>query len=136
MEINEIKELLDYIEKSTFVKVEIKVNNDFFHLEKEKNIQEIGVDTCCEIGNLDGDLYKSIDEDIKIIKSPMVGTFHIPETVILGQEISKGDVVAVIEAMKLMNEVESNYDGEIIEFCVKNNSIVGYGDNLIKIRIK
>lgn len=76
----------------------------------------------------------------KIIKSPMVGTFYASSApdkapfVKVGDKIHKGQVVCIVEAMKLMNEIESEYDGEVVEICMNNEDIVEYGAELIKIK--
>lgn len=74
------------------------------------------------------------------ITSPMVGTFYSAPSpdaepfVKVGQDINKGTKVCIIEAMKLMNEIESEYDGEIAEICVNNEDVVEYGKPLFKIK--
>ncbi|MFR7545327.1 MAG: acetyl-CoA carboxylase biotin carboxyl carrier protein [Clostridia bacterium] len=79
-------------------------------------------------------------ENYKEIKSPMVGTFYSSPSpkdlpyVKVGDKVKKGDVLCVVEAMKLMNEIESEYDGEIVEICVKNEDMVEYGTTLFKIK--
>lgn len=76
----------------------------------------------------------------KIITSPMVGTFYAssapdkPPYVKKGDKISKGQVVCIVEAMKLMNEIESEFDGEIAEVYVKDGDVVEYGMPLFKIK--
>ena len=80
------------------------------------------------------------EENFKVVKSPMVGTFYAsssPEKdpfVIVGDKVHKGQVLCIIEAMKLMNEIESEYDGEIVEVCVNNEDMVEYGTPLFKIK--
>ena len=80
------------------------------------------------------------EEDYKVITSPMVGTFYASSApdkdpfVKVGDHISKGQVVCIVEAMKLMNEIESEFDGEIVEICVKNEDVVEYGTPLFKIK--
>lgn len=80
------------------------------------------------------------EEKYKIIKSPMVGTFYSKpspnkETFVkTGDIVKKGQVICIIEAMKLMNEIESEFDGEIAEICVKDGDIVEYGQPLFKIK--
>ena len=75
-----------------------------------------------------------------VVKSPMVGTFYArpsPESecfVKVGQKVKKGDVLCIIEAMKLMNEIESEFDGEIVEILVKDEESVEYGKPLFVIR--
>lgn len=79
-------------------------------------------------------------ENAKIITSPMVGTFYAssspdkPAFVQVGDKIKKGQVVCIVEAMKLMNEIESEYDGEIVEICVKDEDVVEYGMPLFKLK--
>ncbi len=80
------------------------------------------------------------EENYKIIKSPMVGTFYASSSptaesfVKVGDKIKKGQVVCIVEAMKLMNEIESEFDGEVVEICVKNEDMVEYGTPLFKIK--
>ena len=80
------------------------------------------------------------EENYKLIKSPMVGTFYSKPSpkadvfVKVGDKVKKGDVVCIIEAMKLMNEVESEFDGEVVEICCKDEEMVEYGQTLIKIK--
>ena len=79
-------------------------------------------------------------ENYKEVKSPMVGTFYSSPSpkdepyVKVGDKVKKGDVLCVIEAMKLMNEIESEFDGEIVEICAKNEDMVEYGTTLFKIK--
>lgn len=80
------------------------------------------------------------EEYYKVIKSPMVGTFYSKPSpdkdsfVKVGDSIKKGQVVCIVEAMKLMNEIESEFDGEIVEVCVNDGDIVEYGMPLFKIK--
>jgi len=70
------------------------------------------------------------------VKSPMVGVFYSaasPESdtyVNIGSIVRKGDVLCVIETMKLMNEITAEHDGEVIDICVKNGEIVEFGQVL------
>lgn len=74
-----------------------------------------------------------------IMISPMVGTFYLKPSpnaepyVKVGQKVKKGDVLCIIEAMKLMNEIESEYDGVIEEILVKDAESVEYGKPLFRI---
>lgn len=79
-------------------------------------------------------------EDLFIVKSPIVGTMYSsasPESknfVVVGSKVKKGDTLCILEAMKLMNEIESEVDGEIVEVLVSNEDMVEYGQSLFKIR--
>ena len=80
------------------------------------------------------------DESLHIVKSPIVGTFYAsaspekPNFANVGTVVKKGSVLCILEAMKLMNEIESDVDGEIVEVLVKSEEMVEYGQSLFKIR--
>ena len=73
------------------------------------------------------------------VTSPMVGTFYKASSpdakpfVEVGQTISKGDVVCIVEAMKLMNEIESEFSGKVVEICVEDGQPVEFGQVLMYI---
>lgn len=75
----------------------------------------------------------------KMVLSPMVGVFYAspspsdPPFVTVGSKVKKGDVLCIIEAMKLMNEITAEEDGEIIDICAANGSVVEYGQILFKL---
>ncbi|MCL1902878.1 MAG: acetyl-CoA carboxylase biotin carboxyl carrier protein [Oscillospiraceae bacterium] len=74
------------------------------------------------------------------VKSPLVGVFYSAPSpdaepfVTLGSGVKKGDILCIIEAMKLMNEITAEQDGEIIDICIKNGDIAEYGQVLFKLR--
>ena len=82
----------------------------------------------------------SEDVDLAIVKSPIVGTFYraaepgSPPFVDPGQTVRKGQVLCIIEAMKLMNEINAECDGEIVKVYVENGQAVQYGERLFAIR--
>lgn len=81
-------------------------------------------------------------ENTVIFRSPMIGTFYrssSPETppfVKVGDEISKGQVVCIVEAMKLFNEIESEYEGKIVKIFVEDAKPVEYDQELFLIELK
>jgi acetyl-CoA carboxylase biotin carboxyl carrier protein len=81
-------------------------------------------------------------EELAVVTSPIVGTFyHAPEPgakpfAAVGDVVRKGQVLCIIEAMKLMNEIESEYDGEVVKVYVDNGKPVQYGERLFAIRAK
>jgi acetyl-CoA carboxylase biotin carboxyl carrier protein len=83
---------------------------------------------------------QSDEVDFAIVKSPIVGTFfraaepNAPPFVEVGAAVKKGDVLCIIEAMKLMNEIDSEYDGEIVKVYVENGQPVQYGERLFAIK--
>jgi acetyl-CoA carboxylase biotin carboxyl carrier protein len=78
--------------------------------------------------------------ELAVVKSPIVGTFYrssepgAPSFVEIGQRVKKDQVLCIIEAMKLMNEITSEYDGEIINVYVENGKPVQYGERLFAIK--
>ena len=80
--------------------------------------------------------------ELAVVKSPIVGTFYRSSEpgsasfVDIGSIIKKGDVLCIIEAMKLMNEIDSEYDGEIVNIYVENGQAVQYGERLFAIRTR
>lgn len=82
------------------------------------------------------------DIELAVVKSPIVGTFYrspepgAPSFVEVGSTVKKGQVLCIIEAMKLMNEIDSEYDGEVVNVYVENGQPVQYGERLFAIRTK
>ena len=78
--------------------------------------------------------------ELAVVKSPIVGTFYRspePESaafVEIGSTVKKGQVLCIIEAMKLMNEIDSEYEGEIVNIYVENGQPVQYGERLFAIK--
>ena len=81
-------------------------------------------------------------EDLAIVTSPIVGTFYrsaepgAKPFVETGDTVRKGQVLCIIEAMKLMNEIDSEHEGEIVSIYVQNGQAVQYGERLFAIRLK
>lgn len=103
----------------------VQVDNSSIHLESSP-IQQ------------DKKEIKKVIEEISghIVKSPMVGTFYLKPSptsnpyVEVGKEIKKGDTLCIIEAMKLMNEIESEYSGKVKEILVQDGEPVEFGTEL------
>ena len=83
---------------------------------------------------------KKISGISEVITCPLVGTFYsspapdAEDYVKVGDTVKKGQVIGIVEAMKLMNEIESEYDGIVEEILVKNEETVEYGQPLFRIR--
>jgi len=90
-----------------------------------------------------GDVGEDADTmELAVVTSPMVGTFYrAPEPsaapfVDVGTAVRRGQVLCIIEAMKLMNELESEYEGEIVRVYVENGQPVQYGERLFAIKAR
>jgi acetyl-CoA carboxylase biotin carboxyl carrier protein len=81
------------------------------------------------------------EENLYIVKSPMVGTFYsapsenVDAFVKVGDKVGKGTVLCIVEAMKLMNEIECEVEGSIVEVLTKNGEMVEFGQPLFKIKL-
>lgn len=79
---------------------------------------------------------------LAVVKSPVVGTFYrspdpnAPPFIQIGNTVTKGQVLCIIEAMKLMNEIASEYDGEVVNIFVEDGQPVQYGERLFAIKAK
>ena len=77
--------------------------------------------------------------DVNEIKAPLVGVFYVapsadsPPYVTIGSKVKKGETLCIVEAMKLMNEITADRDGEIIDICAVNGQIVEFGQTLFKV---
>lgn len=83
---------------------------------------------------------KTSDDDVLTVNSPLVGVFYSsasPEAdayVAIGDRVKKGQVIGIVEAMKLMNEIESDYDGVVTDILVDNEQMVEYGQPMFVIK--
>ncbi|MDF2486601.1 MAG: hypothetical protein K0R46_2769 [Herbinix sp.] len=80
------------------------------------------------------------DANHKKLVSPMVGTFYAqsspdkPPFVKVGDKVKKGQTICIIEAMKLMNEIESEHDGEVVKILINNEDMVEFGQTMFLIK--
>nr|WDB00688.1 acetyl-CoA carboxylase biotin carboxyl carrier protein [Cavernulicola chilensis] len=92
------------------------------------------------ISNANSDFNNDLRNDFIDIKSPMAGTFYESSSpgeaplVKVGTKVGTNQVLCIIEAMKLMNEIEAEIDGEVNEIFVKNGELVDYGKPLMRIK--
>ena len=83
---------------------------------------------------------ETVEDDESNFKSPMVGTFYRKPSpddaafVQIGDQVNKGDVLCIIEAMKVMNEIQSDVSGEIVDIRAQDGDSVEYGQPLFKIK--
>lgn len=145
MEYEKIKQLMNDMGNSKLTEINIDFPDGTKISMKKENVgvisnrsQEKVVET--NIQNEEIVIQDEKEESGNIVKSPMVGTFYIKPSptaeayVEVGKEVKKGDVLCIIEAMKLMNEIESEYTGTVIEILVKDGETVEYGTPLFKIK--
>lgn len=152
MEYEKIKQLMEDMGNSKLTSIDIdfpdgtKISMKKEEREIVKTVEKVTDISCNDFETTkpmvleknEGDLPKTVDGNV--VKSPMVGTFYLkpsPDSkpyVEVGQSVKKGDVLCIIEAMKLMNEIESEFDGVVKEILVKDEEAVEYGKPLFVIK--
>ena len=141
MEYEKIKELINCMGNSALTALDIEFPDGIkINMKKEANVSVATVETTkVETEKIDSDVVPEVKIEGNIVKSPMVGTFYIKPSpnaesyVSVGSEVKKGSILCIIEAMKLMNEIESEFDGKIAEIYVKDGESVEYGKPLFRI---
>jgi len=138
---NEIYELLDRFEKSKLTSLTIEQDGTKLILEQTSSLTMMNAkETVYEIRNEENTKENIQETDIHEVKSPLVGTFYLAPSpgaapyATVGQKIQKGDVIGIIEAMKLMNEVIAPYAGVVGEILVEDDSLVQYNQTLFTIK--
>ena len=147
MNLKEIKEMINLMNENGLVELEIEKDDMRIRLkktgaitevttnsiiEKERTLQKAGITEDSE--NTGQSTTNSVE-----IKSPMVGTFYrapgseTPPYVEVGQVVEAGQVICIIEAMKLMNEIKSEIKGKILEVLVDNTEPVEFGQPMFLI---
>ena len=147
MEYKEIKQLMEDMENSSLSSLDISLpDGTKISIQKENNEETknytVQSSKTVKIENNEKEEQKifesktSNNENKKIVKAPMVGTFYLKPSptseayVEIGKTVKKGDTLCIIEAMKLMNEIESEYQGKIKEILVEDGKPVEYGTEL------
>lgn len=144
MELKQILQLIDAVSESSLDKFEYEENGSKLSLEKGKEpvimTQVAENEEMSQALKPSAEIQKEEKESTgQIVKSPLVGTFYAAPAedadpfVKTGDKIKQGQVLAIVEAMKLMNDIESEYEGEIAEIYVENGQSVEYGQPLFRI---
>ena len=140
MEYEKINQLIENMSNSKLTELNIEFPEGLKISMKKDDNKKLSNIVKEESQQIQQDVKKN--EEIKkelygnIVKSPMVGTFYLKPSptsnpyVEIGKEIKKGDTLCIIEAMKLMNEIESEYSGKIKEILVQDGEHVEFGTEL------
>lgn len=151
MDLRKIKKLIEMLQESDLNEIEVKEGEESVRINRKKE-GVIHTSTPISLGqNLnqssaplpqtDSSEIESEQaaEDLNHITSPMVGTFYrkpAPDKepfIEVGQTVKKGDTVCIIEAMKMMNQVKSEFDGKVIAINIEDGDPVEFGQELISI---
>ncbi|MCT4605439.1 MAG: acetyl-CoA carboxylase biotin carboxyl carrier protein [Marinisporobacter sp.] len=146
MNIKDLKELLLTIDQTSIQRVDIEEKDLKISVTKAVNENNLSY----EMTRSENKIEKEVeviqenlvinDEEVYIVKSPIVGVFYAAPSpdaqdfVEVGSSVEKGQPICIIEAMKIMNEIQSEESGQVVEILVENEDIVEYGQPLMKIR--
>lgn len=146
MNVKDIRELILTIDRTSIQKVEIQEKDFKVQISKstdsnekayKANEKEDEIEKSTNIMENNIDLY---EDSTYVVKSPIVGVFYAspsPDSepfAKIGDNVKKDQSLCIIEAMKIMNEIQSEKSGEIIDILVEDGDIVEYGQALMKIR--
>jgi len=161
LKIGEIRELIRLLDETSVAELRIETDDMKLHLKKQESVAAQVAPAYTPIISASSSapaqqvappqtattapvaVANVVDEDASLhtIKSPMVGTFYrspSPEAAVYverGHKVDAQTIVCIVEAMKLMNEIESEVSGEVVEVLAENGQLVEYGQPLFKIRL-
>ena len=141
MEIDDLKELIDLLKETDITELQLEKDGTKVRIKRERMLSPMEIQVQKFGGLQEKVISETAEEETRLITitSPIVGTFYrapSPEAapfVELGLPVKKGQVLCIVEAMKLMNEIESEIDGTVIKILVENSQPVEYGEPLFLI---
>ena len=149
MDIRKVKKLMELLDQSGMAEIEIIEGEESVKISRFGNApqmtptvaqQPVAVVTPKQVAPTTSALDKDSQVSGNLISSPMVGTFYSSPSpsakpfVSVGQHVNKGDTVGIIEAMKIMNQIEADHSGTVVEILVKDGEAVEFGQALIVIQ--
>ena len=147
MDIRKVKKLIEMLENSNLEEIEIQEGEESVRLVKSHgNLRNIAPQSIVipqenkqKVIAEETQSNEETKEDSNSINSPMVGTFYASASpgakpfVSIGDVIAEGDVVCIVEAMKMMNEIKSEFSGKVLSINVENAEPVEYGQSLFEL---
>ena len=148
MDFKKIKKLVSLVETSDISSLSVEEDNLKVEIKREGQTiisqpaaaVQAPIQTATPLPPVEAEPAPAKNSGLTELKSPMVGTFYAspnpesPAFVSIGSTISKGDIICIVEAMKLFNEIEAEVSGTIEEICVENGAPVEFGQTLFLVR--
>ena len=149
MDIRKVKKLMELLERSGMAEIEIKEGKESVKISRFGNAplmtptvsqHPAAIVTPSKVESTTTAADKGSEVSGDLISSPMVGTYYSAPSpsakpfVTVGQHVNKGDTVGIIEAMKIMNQIEADHSGTVVEILVKDGEAVEFGQALIIIQ--
>lgn len=144
MDLRKIKKLIEMLQESDLNEIEVKEGEESVRINRKKEVHvssmpQVAMNTPVQEQQISQPTAQEIPSDLISVKSPMVGTFYRspapgkPPFIEIGQKIGVGDVVCIVEAMKMMNQVKSDVEGIIKEIHIEDGQAVEFDQILISI---
>ena len=148
MDIRKVKKLMELLEQSGMAEIEIKEGEESVKISRFGNAplmtpivsqQPAAMVTPSQVESTTA-ANKGTEVNNDLISSPMVGTYYSAPSpsakpfVTVGQHVNKGDTIGIIEAMTIMNQIETDHSGTVVEILVKDGEAVEFGQALIVIQ--
>ena len=154
MDLKDIADMINLVGSSNLTEFELESRDCSVKMKKESKTKDFenkvqgGMPSLEELKNCKKNIQRKLnsmdkknDDDLYYIKSPIEGTFYDLASsekkplVNVGSKIKKGDVLCIIEAMKLMNEIKSEVNGEVAEVFIKNGEVIEAGKPIFSVKI-
>jgi acetyl-CoA carboxylase biotin carboxyl carrier protein len=141
MELEDLKELINLLKDSDITELQVEKDGSKVKIKRETILSSLEIPIRKQ-ASFQEKIFTEAEEEaqrVVTITSPIVGTFYrapSPDAnpfVEMGATVSKGQVLCIVEAMKLMNEIESDVDGTVVKILVENGQPVEYGEPLFLI---
>lgn len=142
MELEDLRQLIELLKETDITEIQVEKEGTKVRIKREKYFQSLEIAPQKSPALHETALAKEIEEEAQrliTVTSPIVGTFYrsptpeAPAFVETGLRVKKGQVLCIIEAMKLMNEIESEVDGILVKALIENGQPVEYGEPLFLI---
>jgi acetyl-CoA carboxylase biotin carboxyl carrier protein len=144
MDIRKIKKLIEMLQESDLKEIEVSQGDESVKIVRDHSAQSNGNNIIQqpEVFSAEPEIQQKIETsktEGNVISSPIVGTFYRKPSpdkdpfIRVGDTVEKGDVLCIIEAMKMMNEIKSDFNGKVISIDLEDGQPVEYGQSIITI---
>jgi acetyl-CoA carboxylase biotin carboxyl carrier protein len=144
MDIRKIKKLIEMLQESDLKEIEVSQGDESVRILRDRFVQTNGntIIQQSEVSAAEPEIQQKIETskaEGNVITSPIVGTFYRKPSpdkdpfIRVGETVEKGDVLCIIEAMKMMNEIKSDFSGKVVSIDLEDGEPVEFGQSIITI---
>ena len=144
MDIRKIKKLIEMLQESDLKEIEVSQGDESVRILRDRFVQTNGntIIQQSEVSGAESEIQQKIETskaEGNVLTSPIVGTFYRKPSpdkdpfIRVGETVEKGDVLCIIEAMKMMNEIKSDFSGKVVSIDLEDGEPVEFGQSIITI---